>query len=193
MSGGSQSVSNALKVLYPKRYSSHHDNPNDSINMKQQRFSTLLLEHGEQELQDWGVVVKSTSRSSSSADSGNTSTHVTSSVSVSSVSTSAASAFSSTLEPPSLSKKSNRNSSKKRSKSRKEKEPTTHMKSVPGRLRLCSKSLVFEPNDISRGIIRLPFDKMIDTSQNDASPGNNNNGENGTKTCGKTGKFGKKR
>ncbi len=39
-------------------------------------------------------------------------------------------------------------------------EGTNSMKRIQGRLYLCTKSIVFEPNDLSRGIIRFPFDKM---------------------------------
>ena len=36
-------------------------------------------------------------------------------------------------------------------------EPTRRMASVEGRLRLCTKSVVFEPNHASRGMVRVPF------------------------------------
>ena len=39
-------------------------------------------------------------------------------------------------------------------------EGTNAMKRIEGRLYLCTKSIVFEPNDMSRGIIRYPFEKM---------------------------------
>ena len=188
------SIAHALRVLHPKRYASC-DNPNDSMNTKHQRFSTLLLEHGEQELQDWGVVVRSTT-STSMSTSTSTSTRPSSantnrsggrnanananandasmSVSSGSINTSFTK---SSLEPSASSSSSftsryghgHGGSSSKRPKNRKDREPSTHMKSVPGRLRLCSKSLIFEPNDISRGIIRIAFDKMMDKPKNEAS------------------------
>jgi len=40
-------------------------------------------------------------------------------------------------------------------------EGTNAMKRIEGRLYLCTKSIVFEPADMSRGIIRYPFERMI--------------------------------
>jgi len=154
------SLAEMLKVLHPHRYSSHHDNlVNDGLS-KEQRFSTLLLEHGEQELQDWGVIASSSrSRNSSAADEN------------------ASSSSSLAPAPPSSPFVSPKKSSDGSKKARSNREPSTNMKSVQGRLRLCSKSIVFEPNDISRGIIRIPFDKMIDAPTNDTSATNANAGD----------------
>ena len=41
-----------------------------------------------------------------------------------------------------------------------ERIPSIGMVAVPGRLRLCSRSVVFEPDDPSRGIVRCPFSRM---------------------------------
>jgi len=38
--------------------------------------------------------------------------------------------------------------------------PSAHLTKIEGRLHLCSKSLIFEPSDFSRPIIRCPFSKM---------------------------------
>ena len=143
-----------LEVLYPSRYASFDGNPNDG---NQQRFSTLLLDHGEQELQDWGVVATSTSARSSPTRYASDSSSVGST----------------------LPKKS-RSSSSLHRRPRKSKESGALMKrNIKGRLRLCSKSIVFEPNDLSRGIIRLPFDRMTITPKNDNS---SSNGESKTIT-----------
>ncbi|KAL3794217.1 hypothetical protein ACHAW5_000181 [Stephanodiscus triporus] len=76
------------------------------------RFSELLLEHGERDLhQDWAVCASSTHTSSGNS--------VCVGISCSS-----------------------------------------HMKQIEGRLRLCSQSIVFEPHQTSRGIIRAPFRHM---------------------------------
>ncbi len=77
------------------------------------RFSELLLEHGEKDLhQDWAVCASSTLTSS-----GNSGISVGISCS-------------------------------------------SQMKQIEGRLRICSQSIVFEPHQISRGIIRAPFKTM---------------------------------
>jgi factor associated with neutral sphingomyelinase activation len=41
--------------------------------------------------------------------------------------------------------------------------PSVHMARIEGRLHLCSRSLVFEPNESSRGIVRFPFKRMKDS------------------------------
>jgi factor associated with neutral sphingomyelinase activation len=77
------------------------------------RFSELLLEHGEKDLnQDWAVCASSMLISSGNSD-------VCGGISCSS-----------------------------------------QMKQIEGRLRLCSQSIVFEPNQASRGIIRATFKTM---------------------------------
>jgi factor associated with neutral sphingomyelinase activation len=129
----------ALSVLHPHRYLSQDD---VSSSLSKQRFSPLLLEHGEQELQDWGVCA------SSHRVKKDFNFHPE--------------PVSSTANIVSPTKKSHHNAN-----SKKEKEPSAHMKSVEGRLRLCSKSLVFEPNDISRAIIRIPFEKMANPPKQD--------------------------
>lgn len=184
----SLNVKNILKVLHPKRYASFHENLNDSKNKKQQRFSTLLLDHGEQELQDWGVVASS-SRVRESSSSGSQSFNAfddeknislsssSSNTNTMDIGTSSA-LYSSSSSATATSTKRNKNklsdshshSDPAYSKARKEREPGTNMKSIQGRLHLCSKSIIFEPHDISRGIIRMPFDKMT------ISPTTNTNG-----------------
>lgn len=42
----------------------------------------------------------------------------------------------------------------------KEQYPSTAMTKIDGRLHLCSRSIVFEPSDPTRGIVRCPFNKM---------------------------------
>ena len=48
------------------------------------------------------------------------------------------------------------------------------MTRIQGRLHLCTKSIVFEPTDTSRGVIRFPFDKMTITPTLDAGSGATN-------------------
>jgi len=192
----SLNVKDILKVLHPKRYASFHENPNDCKNKQQRRFSTLLLEHGEQELQDWGVVASSSrvreSASSGSGSQSNADDQVN--ISLSSSSNTAgmgmgigmSSSFASSVLYSSSSSKlasslraadSHSHSDPPYSKARKEREPGTNMKSIQGRLHLCSKSIIFEPHDISRGIIRISFDKMTispNTNTNTSTNANTN-------------------
>ncbi len=141
------SMKDAVQVLYPSRVKSPYLS---SIGKNKQRFSELLLEHGEQHLQDWAVVASSSAMKSD--DSTETKQPVSRRKTYRSSSSSQAT----------------RNNGKNGSSSRRDyiiRErhnmcPSTCMQSVEGRLRLCSRSIVFEPNDVSRGIIRCPLDRM---------------------------------
>lgn len=111
------------------------------------RFSLLLLEFGEILLQDWAVVV---TMSDSDGDSGSN----------------GASANSKSAPASQISARSNARSSKPPSASqrRNQSQRTKTNLSLQGRLHLCTKSLVFEPDEPLRAILRFPFNKM------DASP-----------------------
>lgn len=178
-SSPSTAIANAIQVLHPSRYSQPHHNlnldPPSIRNNHKRRFSPLLLEHGERELQDWGVVASSSSIKTSSPDGSSSSRRKR--LGSSSSNNSFNSINSSFNAANNRSSTSSRMMDKKGSCKRKKKTttkgslveapPSTKMKSVDGRLRLCSKSIVFEPNDVSRGVIRLPFNKMICEPQHD--------------------------
>jgi len=109
------------------------------------RFSPLLLEHGERQLQDWAVLAASAPRQlpGGGGGGGGRKHHKN---------------------------RHNRRGHRHGSKSKRrrhghgsdgeERIPSVGMVAVPGRLRLCSRSVVFEPDDTSRGIVRCPFGKM---------------------------------
>jgi len=164
-SSSSAVIANAIQVLHPSRYSQPHHNlnldPPSIRNNHKRRFSPLLLEHGERELQDWGVVASSSSNKTSFpgdlSSSRSTRKRLGSSSSDSNFNN---------MGSTSARMMGKKGSSKRKKKtttkgSPVEAPPSTTMKSVDGRLRLCSKSIVFEPDDMSRGIIRLPFNRMI--------------------------------
>lgn len=132
-------IKEVLSVLHPSRYSSEKD---FSISYTT-RFSPLLLEHGEQDLQDWAVCASSSIVKKIWNEDRDSDHSVY---------------FHESLSPE---------MSKTSSRGKKDKEASTHMNTVEGRLRLCTKCLIFEPNDISRAIIRISFDKMFSPPQND--------------------------
>lgn len=109
------------------------------------RFSLLLLEFGEILLQDWAVVV---TMGDSDGDSNGACTN------------------SKAAPAKHISTRSNARSSKPptASQSRNQSLRTKTSLSLQGRLHLCTKSLVFEPDEPLRAILRFPFNKM------DASP-----------------------
>lgn len=155
------SMKEAVKVLYPpKRSIASSGNGGSKSRSARGRFSTLLLEHGEKHVQDWAVIansypMKGASHPISSSGSTRKSTQSQST-------TWAAQAPSgSTGQTGKRRNKVAADSLVKGSMS-KEAYPTAHMNKWEGRLHLCSKSLVFEPTDFSRGIVRIPFSKMPD-------------------------------
>eukprot|EP00934_Nitzschia_sp_Nitz4_P001198 Nitzschia sp. Nitz4//scaffold56_size114212//51688//55330//NITZ4_003948-RA/size114212-snap-gene-0.172-mRNA-1//1//CDS//3329554700//1198//frame0 len=131
----------AAKVLYPQKRSLLTGKSSRS------RFSTLLLEHGEKAIQDWAVLAYSNPTNASHK--GPTSSW--------------GEALPTATTTANSSRKASK-SSKRRHKMQgevsKESHPTVYMTKWEGRLFLCSKSLVFEPNDWSRPVIRVPFVKM---------------------------------
>lgn len=138
-------VKEALKVLHPL---SHH------VEVRyRNRFSQLLLEHGEQHLQDWAVVA-----SSSVVNEANI------------IGTSKKTEWN-------KSAKQGRKSVQTNSTNR-DNNTSMIMGKLEGRLHLCSRSIVFEPLETSRGIIRCPFQRMNTspsetTNANDSSTNNN--------------------
>eukprot|EP00980_Cylindrotheca_fusiformis_P009089 scaffold1965_cov110-Cylindrotheca_fusiformis.AAC.12 len=144
-SGKSYSVKDAAQALYPpKQGVSTSSAPRD-----RGRFSTLILEHGEQHIQDWAVIAYSSPLSSNSSvfsasSPRNKKPHQTT--------------WAQGKSLPNSPRKSKSKSKKK--KYDKESYPSAHMTKIEGRLHLCSKSMVFEPTDPSRSIVRSPFAKM---------------------------------
>lgn len=151
---GRPAVKDVIKVLYPKT------STYDGTSTDRSRFSQLLLEHGETQLQDWAVMAYSTpckdtetSSSSSPRRSGTTQWAQSASSRTRGLSTHSGS-------PSSKHSRSNATSTTIDMDS----YPSVQMAKIEGRLHMCSRSLVFEPNESSRGIVRCPFKKM------DASP-----------------------
>jgi hypothetical protein len=129
------------------------------------RFSSLLLDHGETILQDWGVAISSQALLLQEKSSGHKNTN--------DMGTKSAKASNTTQAKWNKSARTKLSSSKRVS-------PTHHLSSMTelsrmqGRLHLCTQSLVFEPLDTLRPILRFPFAKMIhppkETSGEDAAP-----------------------
>jgi factor associated with neutral sphingomyelinase activation len=159
------SVKDSIKALYPR--TTHFDRHLETNGSS--RFSQLLLEHGEKTLQDWAVVAYSTPSTDPrhSGEYGNTGSYRDGQQSNQ---TSRSNGIQWAQAPPKSANDQKKNyltspNSFKRKTSTtqtvdKETFPTAHMSKIEGRLHLCSGSLVFEPIDTSRGIIRCPFSKM---------------------------------
>ena len=130
-----------IKLLYPNKSASQPQN-----NDNHTRFSQLLLEHGEKSIQDWAVTVTSTPVSLSSSQQ----THSTEPT------TSIHWEQATTRDAP----KKHSSRRKKQLDTSKDASPTAHMNGWPGRLHLCSRSIVFEPNSAAFPIVRCPFNKL---------------------------------
>lgn len=140
-------VKDAVSPLHPRRIISNE------TQKERNRFSNLLLEHGEKHIQDWAVIASSRIDASSDVDNhlanniGNSNGHSTSN------------------HTPYMNFQGNHSSNNTdlngKSKIKYDgNSPSTCMGHIEGRLRLCSRSIVFEPTDSSRGVIRCPFDRM---------------------------------
>lgn len=127
-----------VKLLYPNKSASRPQNDTRS------RFSQLLLEHGEKAIQDWAVVANSTPVSLSSQQSPS----------------SAPTAIHWEQAAASDAPKKRSSRRKKQQDTSKDASPTAHMTHWSGRLHLCSRSLVFEPNSAAYPIVRCPFNKL---------------------------------
>ena len=170
----------AVKVLVPAGPKSRHQ----YLDQKEQsRFSQLLLEHGEKHLQDWAVIAYSSKAASSNSSSSNSNNQsnarhqhqqckeptktqweqsplkarpprpATQHPSKLSSSSSDISSYASNNTLNNTPRESNNSHDDGC-------YPSTHMAKIEGRLHLCSRSIVFEPNDASRGIVRCPFRKL---------------------------------
>eukprot|EP00547_Thalassionema_nitzschioides_P013532 CAMPEP_0194248144 /NCGR_PEP_ID=MMETSP0158-20130606/17690_1 /TAXON_ID=33649 /ORGANISM="Thalassionema nitzschioides, Strain L26-B" /LENGTH=1284 /DNA_ID=CAMNT_0038984355 /DNA_START=239 /DNA_END=4090 /DNA_ORIENTATION=+ len=126
----------------------HHLNPPKPV--KNVRFSSLLLEYGELIVQDWAVALSSVpllKQSATRQSVRNSTKH---------------------KQQPSRRKKS-------KSFQQQQKEKTTSLQMMQGRLHLCTQSLVFEPLDVMRPILRFPFAKMPLLPHEVTSPSSTNN------------------
>jgi len=155
--GYTVNMKEAVKVLYPQKSRWVERNKDRS------RFSTLLLEHGEKRLQDWAVIAYTapTLRHSTSNSGHGVSgplTYPRKNVET----TWAAHRCAITRSPrkPSSSSSASSRQKKKNNSLDKDLYPSAHLTKIEGRLHLCTKSLIFEPSDFARPIIRCPFNKM---------------------------------
>lgn len=148
---GKPPVKDVIKALYPQKTNHYDRNAVDRC-----RFSQLLLEHGETQLQDWAVMAHS-SPSKDTEASGSASPRRTGTGTQWAQSTASRSSQGRTTS-------ASKSSSSHPGKFDMDSHPSVHMAKIEGRLHLCSRSLVFEPNESSRGIVRFPFKRM------DASP-----------------------
>lgn len=122
-------------------------------NKERHRFSHLILEHGEKHIQDWAVVASSGSSDTNSARV----------------------SLSTSYDPTRVMGDFHpSNSQYNSSGTPKPVPPSACMGLIEGRLRLCSRSIVFEPLDTSRGIIRCPFHRMEHAPRPDKDANNQN-------------------
>lgn len=132
------SAKEAVQALTPKKLLDLDD---------RNRFSQLLLEHGEKHLQDFAVVASSKASPSSTTKTSRARTSTSSSP---------------TKTQWAQSRKSRSHHPKRPSVKIYDKEfaPSVNMGKIEGRLHLCSRSIVFEPLDATRSIVRCPFQRM---------------------------------
>jgi Beige/BEACH domain/PH domain associated with Beige/BEACH len=158
------SIHEAIKALRPKNRS--HE---QVVDKDQSRFSQLLLEHGEKQLQDWAVIgYSSPAKEHVQALSSPTPHHRSSSQPATQWGAQSTGVLNHAATPLGQSRRNpSQNNTQKSSKAisaaatiNAEAYPSTHMVKIEGRLHLCSRSIVFEPTDPSRGIVRCPFRKM---------------------------------
>jgi hypothetical protein len=128
------SVAAVVKLLNP---------PKQATNV---RFSSLLLEYGETLLQDWAVVLSTSEQDAQQP-----------------LSSAAAAAAAGSKAGAAQWNKSGRHQSSSSSLNRSSitsKPQQQKWSKLQGRLHLCTKSLVFEPQNVLRPILRFPFSKM---------------------------------
>ena len=161
----------AVQVLYPQQRSIVvSGNGASKSRTARSRFSSLLLDHGEKHVQDWAVIAYSsplkTSGNAGQRSGGNSGLATTPPRHLKS-NQSQGTTWAALPTPDSTTQKSKRHTNKLGSDAStsggavsKESHPSAHMSKWEGRLHLCSQSLVFEPTDFSRGIVRIPFSRM---------------------------------
>lgn len=127
----------AIKPLTVQE-SIRHLNPPKPV--KNVRFSSLLLEHGELIVQDWAVALSSAPvlKSTRQHVNNNTTKH---------------------NKQQQLSRSGSRRK-KRNDILQQQRQKSTSLQMMQGRLHLCTQSLVFEPLDVMRPILRFPFGKM---------------------------------
>lgn len=139
-------MSSAATCVHPNKFIAKA-----STNESRQRFSNLILEHGEIHLQDWATV----------ASSSPSSTQISLSPSKSSRQQMPGRSVKAPVRADRTSLRGDyRVDFDCSSASPTNAPPSMSMGRIEGRLRLCSSSIVFEPDDWTRGIIRCPFSKM---------------------------------
>lgn len=170
-SGKTSSMKEAAQVLYPQKRAIAESGGGSSRGARS-RFSTLLLEHGEKLIQDWAVIAYSNpTNANGSANSSSSSSPLLLHSPRKSKNSHQGSTWASQQTPSKNKKSSTRRNKVAAANSAvgkhaatshvsKESHPTVFMTKWEGRLHLCSKSLIVEPNDFSRGIIRIPFSRM---------------------------------
>ena len=186
-------VKDVVKTLYQSTSSRYDRSPQEKS-----RFSTLLLEYGERHLQDWAVVASSEAIASvhgaSSRGGGLTG--------------SSGGRSQGALPNPAPRKTQWNQSGRIRNKkvmphgngmysstnsgtgtqngktiAGSHASEVRTMRKIEGRLHLCSRSLVFEPHDKMRAVIRCPFDRMdkppmdVPVDQNQTNRGNSNSSD----------------
>jgi hypothetical protein len=187
------SIVDAIKVLQLPKSSRH------SLLLEQKeasRFSQLLLEHGERHLQDWAVIAYSSpAKDLMTMSSHHHHHHSSSSGRHKPTKTQWAQAPAPAGGTPSRHHPHGSSSNSKRVhyhhahhqqqqqqhnmiQEDPEQYPSTHMAKIEGRLHLCSRSIVFEPNDASRSIVRCPFRKL-DGAPREYPPPDDNTQKNG--------------
>ena len=140
--GGKVSMKEAVQALIPPKQGTRLEKRDRS------RFSTLLLEHGEQHIQDWAVIAY-------------TSPSVTNDGILQPMSSRGKKNQQTTwIQGREQTGSNHKSKHKSKKKYGKDTYPSVHMSKIEGRMHLCSKSIVFEPNDTSRAIVRCPFSKM---------------------------------
>jgi factor associated with neutral sphingomyelinase activation len=200
-------IHEVIQYMHPKKKSLNEKTCREDLTTHRTRFSTLLLEHGEDVLQDWAVLASSllisTSATAASAAAGPAEDDVDSNTNNrknkgSDDKTSGATGDSKSnkiqwAQSPSLNsgdhnssersknskllysrfssnssasssffsdKSSNSNNNMDGSSIDKEAYPSVHMNKIEGRLHLCTRSVVFEPLEASRPMVRCPFSCM---------------------------------
>ena len=138
--GDKVSMKEAAKYVGPPKATT------SNLQRNQERFSTLLLEHGERHIQDWSVVAYSSPISSSSSQDP----------------LSMKSSTTTTWAQAETTAKKSRKARKQKQSSLLDKDryPTVHFSKAKGRLFLCSLSIVFVPADLERPLVRCPLSKL---------------------------------
>jgi factor associated with neutral sphingomyelinase activation len=121
-----------------------------------------LLEHGEKHLQDWAVIAYTSPIANPTSSSPGLISPRKKKTQTTWVAKGIAPTKSSRKATIAASSSSSSSWSSRPKKATLDKEtyPSVHWTKIEGRLHLCSQSIVFEPSDVARPIIRCPFNKM---------------------------------